>query len=103
MAASPLAPAVLSPQVHRPAPANPDVASAAEACNDTSSPTLTEADARPIATVGGVRSTTTPSQLGADRLAFSAVAVWSGPFGLSGIDASAAITHAHTFPSGTSP
>ena len=33
----------------------------------------------------------------------SAVAVWLGPFGLSGIEASAAITHAHTSPSAMFP
>ena len=104
MTASPLAPAVLSPHVHWPAPARPEVASEADACERHE---LADLDRRrsatPIATVGGVRSTTTPSQLAADRLAFSAVALWSGPFGLSGIDASAAITHAQTFPSGTWP
>ena len=101
--ASPPPPPVLSPQVHWPVPARPDVASEAEAWNDTRSPTLTEADAVPIDTAGGVRSTTTPSQLGLERLALSAVAVWLGPLGLSGIEASAAITHAQTFPSATGP
>ncbi len=101
--ASPLPAPVLSPHVHWPAPARPDVASEAVACSDTSSPTLTAAEATPIVTVGGVRSTTTPSQFGADRFAFSAVALWFGPFGLSGIDASAASTQAHTVPSGIAP
>ena len=79
------------------------MASEADAWNDTRSPTLTEVEATPIATVGGVRSSTTPSQLGSDRLALSAVALWLGPFGLSGIEASAARTQAHTFPSGIAP
>ena len=79
------------------------MASVAVACSDTRSPTLTAAEATPIATVGGVRSSTTPSQLGWERLALSAVALWLGPFGLSGIEASAAITQAHTFPSAIAP
>src|SRR4029079_7552618 len=71
--ASPLPPGVLSPHVQLAAPARPEVASAADAPNETRSPTLTEVDATWIAAVGGVRSTTTPSQLGADRFAFSAL------------------------------
>ena len=47
-----------------------------------------------------MRSSSTPSHWGSDRLALSAVAPWFGPAGLSGIAASAAITHAHTGPSG---
>ena len=53
-----------------------------------------------IATVGAARSSTTPSHLASERLAFSALWLWFGPFGLSGIDWSAAITQAHTGPSG---
>ena len=79
------------------------MASETDACSDTSSPTLTVVGAPAIETAGGVRSTTTSSQLGADRLALSAVAVWLGPFGLSGIEASAAITQAETLPSGIAP
>ena len=59
----------------------------------------TAVEATPIAADGGVRSSRTPSQDAPDRLAFSAVWRWSGPFGLSGMDASAAITQAHTGPS----
>ena len=51
-------------------------------------------------TFGAVRSSTTPSHWAAERLAFSALWLWFGPVGLSGIDWSAAITQAHTEPSG---
>ena len=64
---------------------------------------MTVVEAALIAATGGVRSTTTPSQLAVERLALSAVAVWFGPFGLSGIEASAAITQAHTSPSAMLP
>ena len=47
-----------------------------------------------------MRSSSTPSHLASDRFAFSADPAWLAPYGLSGIDASAAITHAHTGPSG---
>ena len=57
-------------------------------------------DAASIDTAGAVRSRITPSHLASERLAFSAGWAWFGPLGLSGIDASAAITHAHTGPSG---
>src|SRR3954466_14279774 len=99
---SPVAAAVLSPQVHWPVPARPDVASDAVAEKDTRSPTCAEVVA-PMETVGAVRSTTTPSQDAAERFAFSADWLWLGPLGLSGIEASAAITHAHRLPSGALP
>ena len=47
-----------------------------------------------------MRSSSTPSHLASDLLACSAEPDWLGPVGLSGIAASAAITHAHTGPSG---
>ena len=75
------------------------MASDAWAPKETSSPTFADAAAA-IDTDGAVRSSSTPSHLPSDRLAFSAVWAWFGPFGLSGIEASAAITHAHTGPSG---
>ena len=97
--ASPLGMASESPKVHSPGPVRPDVASVALPWKVRSSPTLTVVAAVLIAATGGVRSTTTLSQLAVERLALSAVAVWFGPFGLSGIEASAAITQAHTSPS----
>jgi hypothetical protein len=93
----------LSPHDHWAAPARPEVASEAVACNATSSPTSTVVLATAIETAGGVRSTTTSSQLGCDRFALSALAVWLDPLGLSGIDASAATTQAETVPSATAP
>ena len=47
-----------------------------------------------------MRSSSTLSHCASDLLAFSASTGWFGPAGLSGIAASAAITHAHTGPSG---
>ena len=96
---SPVAPPVLSPKLQSNEPATPEVASDAWAPKATRSPTL--ADAAPsIDTVGALRSSSTPSHFASDRFAFSADWDWFGPFGLSGIAASAAITQAHTGPSG---
>ena len=47
-----------------------------------------------------MRSSSTLSHFASDLLACSAEADWLAPLGLSGIAASAAITHAHTGPSG---
>ena len=99
LAAAPVAAAVLSPKVQSTPPARPEVASVACEPNETSRPTVAVAGAW-IDTCGAARSSSTPSHLASDRLAFSADADWFGPAGLSGIAASAAITHAHTGPSG---
>ena len=100
VAEAPLPPAVLSPQVHALCPPTPEVASVACAWKDTSSPTLTAVAEAAIEAAGAVRSSTTPSQLGSERLALSADPLWFAPDGLSGMAASAARTHAHTGPSG---
>ena len=97
--ASPLAPAVPSPKLHSKPPVTPDVASDACVPKDTRSPTLVAAVAS-IETVGALRSSTTLSHCASDLLACSAEPDWLAPLGLSGIAASAAITHAHTGPSG---
>jgi hypothetical protein len=65
----------------------------------TRSPTFAVA-AAVIETCGAVRSSRTPSHLASDLLACCAEPDWLAPLGLSGIAASAAITHAHTGPSG---
>ncbi len=96
---SPVAPPLLSPKVHSEPPARPDVASVACEPNETRSPTFA-APADWIETCGAVRSSSTPSHLASDLLACSAEPDWLAPAGLSGIAASAAITHAHTGPSG---
>jgi hypothetical protein len=96
---SPVAVPVLSPKLHSEPPASPDVASVACEPNETRSPTFAAA-ADWIVTCGAVRSSSTPSHLASDLLACSAEPDWLALAGLSGIAASAAITHAHTGPSG---
>ena len=100
VAAAPLPAAVLSPQLHVVPAATPDVASVACAWKLTRSPTLTDVADAVIAAAGAARSSTIESHCGSERLALSADWLWLGPFGLSGIAASAARTHAWMTPSG---
>ncbi len=52
---------------------------------------------------GAARSSSTVSQAGAERFADVELARWSSEVGLSGIDASAPMTHTATWPSGVAP